>query len=184
LLLSGFVGFTLVVAGCQSGDSSTALDVGKDAKPAEEKITEAELRSFCPRVALRDGTAFFNTYQKGATDDATKIVYQASIVDVTRTCRDDGGTFTMNIAVAGKIVPGPAFAPGTITMPIRIAVTRGEEVLYSQLHSYQVNVSDSSAATQFVFNDPNVSFVLPADKGVRIFAGYDEGPKKKQAAEE
>ena len=178
VLFSLFSGFMLVVAGCQSGDKASALDVSSDSKQAEQKVTEAELRGYCPKVTLRDGTAFFNTYQKGAQDDATKIIYQASITDVTRTCSSADGSMTMNVAVAGKIVPGPAFAAGSINMPIRIVVTRGDEVLYSQLHRHQVAISDGSAATQFVFNDPGVSFVMPPERVVSVFAGFDEGPAK------
>jgi hypothetical protein len=185
LLFSALSGFMLAVAGCQSGDNPAAVAPSADGDAqTQEKITEAELRGFCPGVSLRDGTAFFNTYAKGGDGDATKIIYQASISDVTRTCRNEGGTMTMNVAVAGRIVPGPAFAAGTITMPIRIVATHGNEVLYSQIFRHQVNVSDGSAATQFVFNDPNVSFVIPEDKAVRVFAGYDEGPAKKAATAE
>lgn len=185
LLFSTLSGFMLAVAGCQSGDNPSALTpAAGEGKAAEERVTEAELRGFCPGVGLRDGTAYFNTYAKGGDGDATKVIYQASISDVTRTCRNQSGTMTMNIAVAGRIVPGPAFAPGTITMPIRIAVTRGSEVLYTQLFKHQVNIADGAAATQFVFNDPNVSFVMPEDKIIRIFAGFDEGPAAKTAAAE
>lgn len=177
----------LAAAGCQSGDTSRTLDTAgqtqpaEQAKPAEPKVTEAELRGYCPRVTLRDGTAFFNTYARGGQDDPTKVIYQASISDVSRSCATSGDTMTMKVAVAGRVVPGPAFSPGTITMPIRVVVTHGDEVLYSQLHKHQVSVADPSAATQFLFNDPNVSFVLPADRRVEVFAGYDEGPQRKPA---
>lgn len=179
LLLPAFSVFILAVAGCQSGDSARTLDVAGDQKPAEQKVTEAELRGFCPRVTLRDGTSFFSTYARGGQDDPTKVVYQASLSDVSRTCVTADGMLTMKVAVAGRVVPGPAFSPGTITMPIRIAVTRGSEVLYSQLHQHQVTVADASSATLFVFNDPNVSFPLPPDRAVQVYAGFDDGPAKK-----
>jgi hypothetical protein len=180
--IKGFAlsGFILAVAGCQSGDSGNVLNAGGDKAADETKVLESELRAFCPPVKLREGTAYFNTYTKGGQDDPAKMLYQASITDVTRTCSNAGGTMTMNVAVAGKVVPGPAGAPGNITMPIRIAVTRGDEVLYSQLHKYQVAVGDASAATQFVFNDTSVSFPTPQQADVQVFAGYDEGPPKSQ----
>ncbi|WP_353642242.1 hypothetical protein [Mesorhizobium sp. WSM2239] len=181
--IKGFAltGFILAAAGCQSGDSGTVLNVGGDSNAAgETKVLESELRAYCPPVTLREGTAYFNTYAKGGQDDPTKVLYQASITDVTRTCRNAGGTMTMNVAVAGKVVPGPAGAPGNVIMPIRVAVVRGDEVLYSQLHKYQVPVGDASSATQFVFNDTNVSFPSPSGRDVEVFAGYDEGPPKKQ----
>lgn len=181
--IKGFAlsGFILAVAGCQSGDSGNVLNVGGGDKAAEEpKVLESELRAYCPPVTLREGTAYFNTYAKGGQDDPAKLLYQASIMDVTRTCSSAGGTMTMNVAVAGKVVPGPVGAPGSVTMPIRVVVVRGDEVLYSQLHKYQVAVGNASAATQFVFNDQNVSFPAPTGRDVQVFAGYDEGPPKKQ----
>lgn len=177
LALSGIL---FIAAGCQSDGSSTAGLTSAADQPQTEKIKESELRAYCPQVALRDGTAFFNTYQRGGEDDPAKLVYQASIADVTRSCTYGEGTLTMNIAVAGKIVPGPAGAPGSVTMPIRVAVTKltteGEEVLYSQLHQYPVAVADGAGATQFLFNDPNVTFPAPTARNIRVYAGYDEGP--------
>ncbi|MGB3388812.1 MAG: hypothetical protein WBA88_12585 [Pseudaminobacter sp.] len=143
-------------------------------------MTEAELRAYCPPITLREGTAFFNTYARGGQDDPSKVVYQASITDVTRSCSQSGGMLTMNVAVAGKVVPGPAGVAGTVKMPIRVVVVRGDEVLYSKLHSFQTTVADTSAATQFVFNDPAVSIPVPAEQGLRIYAGYDEGPPSRQ----
>jgi hypothetical protein len=169
-------GFMLAVAGCQSGDRSKGAD---DLKPPTGKILESELRAYCPSVSLREGTSFFNTYQKGAEDDPAKIVYQASISDVTRSCTRADGKLIMNVAVAGKVVPGPAGKAGNVTMPIRIVVLRGEEVLYSQLHKHQVAVGNDS--TQWLFNNPNVSIPIPPDRNIQVFAGYDEGPPKKKA---
>jgi hypothetical protein len=171
-------GFMLAVAGCQSGDKN-ALAVGDDAKPPEGKVLESELRAYCPRITLREGTAFFNTYEKGAQDDPAKVIYQASISDATRSCSRADGNLTMNVAVAGKVVPGPVGKAGNVTMPIRIVVVRGDEVLYSELHKH--NVAVGSESTQWVFNNPNVTIPIPAAQDIQIFAGYDEGPPKKTA---
>jgi hypothetical protein len=199
-------GFMLAAAGCQSSDNGILGFGRKDTTPPpppDPKVLSSQLQAYCPKVTLRDGTAYFNTYAKGgakpkkkpdATQDATaqaaqpapdgtivdpqkdptKIIYQASITDVTRDCSRANGQLSMKIAVAGKVVPGPMFAPGTITMPIRVAVMHGTEVLYSQLHPYQVQVSDPSTATQFVFTDQNVVVPEPTAQDYQAFAGYDE----------
>jgi len=182
LLLPAFSVFILAVAGCQSGDGARTLDVAGDQKPAEQKVTEAELRGFCPRVTLRDGTSFFSTYARGGQDDPTKVVYQASLSDVSRSCVTADGMLTMKVAVAGRVVPGPAFSPGTITMPIRIAVQDAGNVVYSQIHNFQVQIGSTAAATQFVFNDPNVAVPEPGAATLQVFAGYDEGPPAKKTA--
>ncbi|MDG4856475.1 MULTISPECIES: hypothetical protein [unclassified Mesorhizobium] len=207
-------GFMLAAAGCQSSDNGI-LNFGFSKKdptapppPQDPKVLASQLRAYCPKVTLRDGTAFFNTYAKGAAAktkkkkvdaaadaeaeaaaaaqtgpngqpvdpnrDPAKIIYQASITDVTRDCTHENGQLTMKIAVAGKVVPGPLFTPGTVTMPIRIAVQHGPDVLYSQLHQYQVQVTDPSAATQFVFTDTNVVVPEPTARDYQAYAGYDE----------
>lgn len=193
LALSGLM---LAVAGCQSGGGGV-LGAGGDqqAKAAEGKVKMSDLTAYCPAITLRSGTAYFNTYAKGgkkakkadaedglaeATDDSGNVIYQAAITDVTRDCSRDGGQLTMNVGVAGKVVPGPKGTTGTITMPIRVVVVHGSEVLYSQLHQYKLQITDMSAATQFLFNDPNVVIPIPTDKSYQLFAGYDEGPPAKK----
>jgi hypothetical protein len=173
-------GFILVAAGCQSSDTAGVLGLGGNSADATPKITDAELRAFCPRVQLREGTAYYNTYTKDGKDDPLKVVYQASIGDVTRSCSYGPGTMTVNVAVAGRVVPGPQAKAGTITMPIRVVAMRGDEVLYSQLHQFPVAIGDGVGATQFVFSDPAVSFPTPSDAKVIVYAGYDEGPADKK----
>ncbi|UVK44355.1 hypothetical protein BPNPMPFG_006269 [Mesorhizobium sp. AR07] len=218
--LAGLVltGFMLAAAGCQSGDNGImSLGFGKKdptapPPPQDPKVLASQLQAYCPRVTVRDGTAFFNTYAKGGQkpkpksmrkprnkaeaeqqaqeaqaaadaaatppDESANIIYQASISDVTRDCLRANGQLTMKIAVAGKVVPGPKFSPGTITMPIRVAVMHGTDVLYSQIHPYQIQVTDPSVATQFVFTDSNVVVPEPTAKDYQAFAGYDETAPK------
>lgn len=193
---TAFVGFMLAVAGCQSSDGGGLLGVGggdkQAVKPEAGKVTQASLRAYCPKVTLRDGTAYFNTYgsggrkvasaddsmDAGGQNDSSNVIYQAAITDVTRDCTHADGTMTLNVGVAGKVVPGPLGKPGAITMPIRIVVMRGTDVLYSKLHQYKVQVSDMSAATQFVFSDPAIAVPEPTVANYQVFAGYDEGTAK------
>ncbi|WP_432284606.1 hypothetical protein SLT36_23075 [Aminobacter sp. BA135] len=179
-------GFMLAVTGCQSGGSGGFFSppAPKDPKvvAAEEgKILASELLAYCPNITLRDGTAFFNSYAKGGQDDPAKLVHQSAITDVTRSCTRADGTMTIKVGVAGKVVVGPAGGAGTITMPIRVAVTRGEEVLYSELHKNAVQVTDPSVATQWVFTVPNINIPNPTARDIVIYVGYDEGPAKKPA---
>ncbi len=189
LPIFGAFAVALTLAGCQSGGGFPDLGLGsKDKKEAADKpddrIDQVDLRAYCPRVRLREGTAFFNTYKKVRRGEEEKnpdnIIYQASISDVTRGCKYENGQLNMNIAVAGRVVPGPLGEPGSVTMPIRVVVVRGEEVLYSELHQYQVAINSLTGATQFVFNDPNVSIPAPSAANLLVFAGYDEGPPKRQ----
>lgn len=173
---------SLALAGCQSGaangdDAVTGVDTTAP-PPPQGKILQSELRAYCPGVTVREGTASYSNYAKGGQGDATKIVYQASLAEATRTCTRADGNMTIKVAVAGRIVPGPMVQAGTVTLPIRVAVSQGQNVLYSQLQKYQVALTDTQAATQFVFSDPNVVIPIPEDGTANVFVGFDEGPKK------
>lgn len=173
-------GFILAVAGCQSGDSAAVLGLGGDKdKPEQPKVSQAELLAYCPKVTLREGTAIINSYAKGGDGDPAKLIYQASMSDATRSCTRSGGTLTMTVAVAGKVVPGSAAPPGEVTLPIRVAAVQGEAVLYSKITQHTVALGDASAAVQFVFNDPNVSIPEPQEQDVLLFVGFDQGPPAK-----
>jgi hypothetical protein len=164
----------MALAGCQSGSGVDALDVGN--QQSDDPVKLSELRAYCPAIQLRQGTAYFNTYERGGAEDPSAIIYQASISDVTRTCSRNSGTLNINVGVAGRIVPGPKGKAGTITMPIRVVVLQGSEVLHSQLYKYPVSVGDTIGATQFIFNEPSIAIPIPQQQNLLIYAGYDEGP--------
>lgn len=173
------------LAGCSTSGTGSMLGNFGLAKnnndaPPPPKISDVELRSFCPPVQLRDGTAYYNTYERGGKDDPARIVYQASLTDTTRTCQHANGNIVIDVAAAGKIVPGPKVKAGTISMPIRVAVTLGDKVLYSKLEKYPVDVTDMNAATQFVFNERGVTVPDDSAQSIRVYVGYDEGPPKKK----
>jgi hypothetical protein len=145
------------------------------------RITDVELRAYCPKVDLREGTAFYRTYEKGGkeTEDPSLVIYQAALAETSRDCKYSNGTLTMTVAAAGRVVPGPKGKAGTITMPIRVAVTQGDEVLYSKLSTQEVQIAETGA-TQFVFTDTQVSFPQPTSRNITVFVGYDEGPPAKK----
>lgn len=166
------VAMLLGVAGCNtsSGTGATVATNG------EKRISETELRAFCPSIVLREGTAFFSTHEKGGNGDPTRLIQQATLSETTRACQYGDGNITMDVAAAGRIVPGPKFKPGTYTMPIRVAVVQGDAVIYSKLHKQAVSVTNSDSATQFVFTDKAISFPRPTAANVQVFVGFDEGP--------
>lgn len=170
----------LALAACQSGGETGETMSKTDVAQPNTKISQTDLESFCPPVRVREGTATHTAYAKGGQDDATKITYQASISEVSRACTSVDGTMTITVAVAGRIVPGPAGAPASVTMPIRIAATRGDEVLYSQMLKQQVAVDSAGAAAQFLVKDSNIVIPVPDRPNVSIQIGFDAGPAKRK----
>ncbi|MCC0026245.1 MAG: hypothetical protein R3D65_03255 [Zhengella sp.] len=177
---AGVLGIAAFLSACQSSDTAGTMDVsGTDAQPPVAQITQDELEAYCPRVSLREGTAYFSSYEKGGEGQQDKLRYQASIGSVTRSCNYADQGLVMTVGAAGRVVPGPKGAAGTITMPIRVAVVEGDKVLYSKLHEQTVQVSQTGA-TQFIFTDPGVNLPRPSGPNYLVFVGYDEGPYNTQ----
>lgn len=161
-----------MLTGCQSGAvmSNPLPLAGGDSEP---KVTAEELRAFCPPVMLEGGAAFTNDYAGGAEGDPEQLIRQVAISDVTRACAYGAGTMTVDVAVAGRVVPGQAAQPGAVTVPIRVEARRGAEVLYSQVHNYPVQVTETIGATQFIFSNANIALPQAGAQQVRIFVGLE-----------
>ena len=177
--LAAVLGSAALLSACQSSDTAwTMTSARTDLQPPASQVTQTELEAYCPRVTLREGTAYFSTYERGGDGQQDKLRYQASINNVTRSCDYSGQDLVMTVGAAGRVVLGPKGAAGAIAMPIRVAVVEGEKVLYSQLHKYEVQVAPSGA-TQFIFTDPSVTLPRPSGPNYLVYVGYDEGPAKK-----
>jgi len=167
-VLLGFV----ALASCQTAKVSDTLGSTK----GEEELTADDLRAYCPRVSLHEGTAILRTFTKKNKDNPDEMIYQATITDVTRACRYDGGNLYMQVAAAGRVVWGPKGAAGNLELPIRVAVKQGENLPYSKLHKIQVTVPPTGDATQFILKDDQVIVPAPTQQDLQVLTGFDEGP--------
>ena len=171
----------MVLAGCNAGNPGGVLGSAADkpaATPAAAPVAAA-VQGFCPPITLRDGTAYYRTYAKGAKDDPSKVVYQASLADTTRSCTRSETGLTITAMVQGRLVAGPEGKAGQVMLPIRVAVTNGDAVFYSELTQFPVTLADVAQASQFVFTK---DVPVPGDVGglTKVHIGFDEGPVKKK----
>lgn len=174
-----------MLAACNSTDTKGLLGtVGSQqaAAPAPAPVVQGD----CPRIVLRDGTVYHDAYAPGAktmpdgTKDQDKLMYRASIADTTRQCRVDGANMRITVQAAGRIVLGAAGAKGTTKLPIRVAVTEGDKVLYSELTPFETQLPVNEPSSQFLFTKDDVT--VPAGvSNATIYIGFDNGtPDKKK----
>ncbi|MEM1377318.1 MAG: hypothetical protein AAGG69_08000 [Pseudomonadota bacterium] len=161
------VGVSLAVAACQT--PTDALNV-------DEAITEADLRAYCPRPTLLEGTAILREYTDGNDGNPDEVVYQAAITDVTRSCRYRNGQLFMTVAAAGRVLNGPKGEGGTLNLPVRVAVQQLESVPYSTLGRLDVTVIPGAGATQFIYKDEQIVLPEPTERNLVVLVGFDEGP--------
>ncbi len=189
-------GSLLLLAACQTGGSSgrslldSALPTAENAQKDQQvaavegqnpnartrlKNTRNELTDYCPAVHIRAGTESFRTYQ-GKEKQEDKVRYQATINKVARECAYVGNNLEIKVGARGRVITGPAGGAGTLTMPIRVAVTRGTDTVYSKLHKPQTSVTEGARNAEFSFVDDKVIIEAPRITNVRVFIGFDEGP--------
>lgn len=181
--LAGFAlaGCMLAFAGCQSGDSIGALRLpgtGSDAQQQQaqapgDRITVDELTGYCPKITLSDTGAVHDSYARGGDGDASKLLYRASLTDATRACRF-GSQLNMTIALAGRVVPGPAGSTGAVQLPLRISIYRDAELIFEQSYTHAVSITDTIGATQFMLTDDNITIPMPTAHNIRIFASFQK----------
>lgn len=164
----------LVLSGCNSTETANTLDVATAAEQASPII-----QGKCPRVSFREGTTFYRAYTRKGEGDPSKITYQSSLADATRSCTISGDQLTVSVFAAGRLLAGPQGKAGDIDLPIRVVVLdkKTQSVLYSELSTQVVSLSGPNLTAQFVFNDPSVVIPVGAGGETEVFVGFDSGPK-------
>lgn len=171
------LGLTLALSGCQSGNPLGGLDMGGQQEPPANRITADELLAYCPVVSMRQNNAVLDSYQRGGDGDPSKLIYRASISDSTRACTYNGGMMSMTVAVAGRVIPGPAGATGNVQLPLRLTVYRDNEMIEERTLVHPVTVVDTAGATQFVLTDTSITMPNPQARNIRVLVGFGESAR-------
>ncbi|HEX3163452.1 MAG TPA: hypothetical protein VHQ92_12815 [Pseudolabrys sp.] len=161
-----------------------------DAATGEESATDVE----CPTVDVRTGAATLMIGSKPGEGEpsALDLRYQGTIVRTARECRVSAGVMTMKVGIEGRVITGPAGGPGTVDIPLRIAVVQegiNPKTITSKFARIQVGIAGAVDRVPFTHVDPDVSFPMPTraadiDSYV-VYVGFDpvgaQQDKKKPA---
>jgi len=145
------------------------------AKPSES-TTDDDLT--CPPVTVRAGASTFKVGAPGKEAAGNDLRYQATISKTARECSINAGQITARIGIQGRVIAGPAGAPPSVQVPLRVAVVQagiGEKVIATK--AYQTTVAmteDSSVPFVLVAED----LVYPAPTGAAgesyvFYVGFD-----------
>lgn len=145
----------------------SACSSSGDGGPAPLQPQGQEARN-CPPIVLREGTAILRDGPPEA------LRYIASISETSRSCRVIDGALHIEVGIAGRVTPGVAAPSGQVQLPLRVAVVRGSEVLYSNLGRLAVSIAPGSGAQTFSFVDRAVRLNEPVASTVNIQVGFDE----------
>jgi len=171
------VSIVAALAGCN------ATETMRTERATAQANVAPVVQAYCPQVVIRTDTGFHRSYVGKATDDQSKLIYQASLADVTRSCTANETTLTINVMAQGRVVAGPAGKTGDVSLPIMVEVVDGENVIYSQKVAFNATIPPEGSG-QFIFQKPDVSIPNAAGGASRfttVRIGFDTGaaaPKK------
>lgn len=166
------------LAACSASGGGGLLSGGSVAGKKQYTLQDFAKSSYCPPVQIRGGTEAMTIYERGHDNEPAYVRQQASISRTARECSMAGNTLSVKVGIAGRVVAGPKGGAGTVTLPLRIAITKqvgGDGPLYSNLFKVPVTVSapDYSANYEQVF--PVSVDIAPDDRNLIIYVGFDEG---------
>jgi hypothetical protein len=91
--------------------------------PAEGQLETGGLT--CPDVKIRAGASTYAVAAPGKQAVGSDVRYQATITRTARDCNLNGGQITARIGIQGRVIAGPAGAPASVEVPLRVAVVQG-----------------------------------------------------------
>jgi hypothetical protein len=170
---SGSRSFSARISDLFSGGSPPPA--AASAAPGEAVPNEID----CPRVDIRQGASTLSVSDPKAESPALGLRYQGTIVRTARECTLRDKMVNIRVGVQGRVLVGPAGAPGSLTVPLRYALVKeGMEPrpVYSKLYQIPVDVSDVSAGTLFTHVEEEMTVPMPSlaefDNYV-IYIGFD-----------
>jgi hypothetical protein len=203
-VLTAGTSLALFLAGCGSssilsGSSLNIFDSQKATTGAANSAGDAtaDLSDIdCPGVTVRSGASTLMIGGKAANADpgdtgALDLRYQGTIIRTARECHVAAGAMTMKVGVEGRIITGPAGGPGTVDVPLRVAVVQegvNPKPIASRFARIPVTIASDNDRVTFSHVEQDISFPLPVPLGnidaYVVYVGFDTmaAPEKKAPA--
>jgi hypothetical protein len=182
-------------------DRFKGLFGGKSDEPAEgappPKVEQDIGDLTCPDVRIRAGASTYAVGLPGKQAIGNDLRFQATITKTARECSLNGGEITARIGIQGRIIAGPAGAPSSVQVPLRVAVVQGgvnEKTIATKAYQTTVNMSEAGSEPFTLVAEGLVYPVPPGATGDSyvFYIGFDpqaltperpapRAPKKKAA---
>jgi hypothetical protein len=171
------------------GDRFKSFFGGKSEEPAQAPTIvspEPENDLSCPPVTIRAGASTYAVAAQGKQPVGNDVRFQATITRTARQCTKTGDQITARIGIQGRVIAGPAGAPSTIDIPLRVAVVQGgvqEKTIATKAYQTAVPMSEQGSEPFTLIAEDLVYPVPPAataDSYI-FYIGFDPQALKPQA---
>jgi hypothetical protein len=127
----------------------------------------------CPPIRIRPGSEAMFYYGNGRTGDAKALQYQGVIDESSRNCVVSNGLITVNMGVVGRVLLGPAGNQTSVNAPLRFAVERDGQAVFSEKYTLPVTVTAPARSAEFVKVIENVAIPYLGGEEITIWVGFD-----------
>jgi hypothetical protein len=105
----------------------------------------------CPPVGIIESGTAIRAYSGARVGDPAALRHQISIGQTARECVEEpDGSVLVKVGVEGRVLLGPAGAPGRFDTPVTVQIKRGERILASRTQRVTVSVSQGETQGMFV----------------------------------
>ena len=127
----------------------------------------------CPPIRVRAGSEAMFYYGNGRTGDPKALQYQGVIDESTRNCVVSNGLITVNMGVVGRVLLGPQGSQASVNAPIRFAVERDGQAVFSEKYTIPVPIAAPARSAEFVKVIDNVAIPYLGGEEITIWVGFD-----------
>ena len=158
------------------GGKSDEPAQGAPAAGAPDKQIPSDL--YCPPVSIRAGASTYAVGLPGKEAVGNDLRFQATITRTARECDYNSGQVTARIGIQGRVIAGPAGAPSSVQVPLRVAVVQGgvsEKTIATKAYQTTVTMTESGSEP---FTLVAEGLIYPAPSGATgdsyiFYIGFD-----------
>ena len=125
---------------------------GKSEEPAEASppaaAPDSQSELTCPPVSIRAGASTYAVAAPGKQAVGNDVRFQATISKTARDCTLNGGQITARIGIQGRVIAGPAGAPSSVEIPLRVAVVQSgvqEKTIATKVYRTMVAMTEAGS---------------------------------------
>lgn len=184
LRLTATAAAATVLAGCSMGSmfgggNAAQTQTLQNATATPAAVAQAQssalpaIATQCPPIRVRPGSEAMFYYGSGKTGDARALQYQGVIDESTRNCVVSNGLITVNMGVTGRVLLGPQGKQTSVNAPIRFAVERDGQAIFSEKYTIPVAITAPARSAEFVKVIDNVAIPYLGGEEIVIWVGFD-----------
>jgi len=132
----------------------------------------------CPVVKIRAGASTYAVAPPGREPVAAELRYQATITRTARDCRRSSVQIIARIGIQGRGIAGPAGAPATVEIPLRVAVVQAgvnEKVISTKVYRTTVSMSEDATVPFSIVGEDLAYTMAPGltSENYVFYIGFD-----------